>query len=72
VVQRAPGEVVRDRILLEAMRSLTYTSAGITQISDHLGFDDPAYFSRFFKQRVGMTASAFRRNNAWLQTSTHV
>lgn len=69
VLQRAPAEVVRDRVLLEAMRSLTYTSAGISQISDHLGFEDPAYFSRFFKQRVGMTASAFRHNNAWLQKS---
>ena len=66
VLQRAPGEAVRDRILLEAMRSLTYTSASISQISEHLGFDDPAYFSRFFKQRVGITASVFRRDNAWL------
>ncbi|MDR3400999.1 MAG: helix-turn-helix domain-containing protein, partial [Chthoniobacter sp.] len=65
----APGEVVRDRLLLEAMRSLTYTSAGIGQIAEHLGFADPAYFSRFFKQRVGMTASAFRRDKAWFQTS---
>lgn len=69
VLLRAPGEVLRDRILLEAMRSLTYTSASVSQISGHLGFDDPAYFSRFFKQRVGITASAFRRNNAWLQRS---
>lgn len=69
VLQKAPAEVVHDRLLLEAMRALTYTSAGIGQISDHLGFDDPAYFSRFFKQRVGLTASAFRRSNAWLQSS---
>ena len=69
VLLKAPGEVVRDRLLLEAMRSLTYTSAGIGQIAEHLGFADPAYFSRFFKQRIGMTASAFRRDNAWFQTS---
>ena len=41
VLQRAPGEAVRDRILLEAMRSLTYTSASISQISVSANFGAP-------------------------------
>ncbi|NBC36053.1 helix-turn-helix domain-containing protein [Novosphingobium sp. FSY-8] len=66
VLDKPPGEVVLDRILLEAMRSLTYTAAGVSQIAASLGFADAAYFARFFKGRTGMTASAFRDSRAWL------
>lgn len=62
---RAPGEVVLDRVLLEAMRSLTYSTAPVSQIAGDLGFADSAYFARFFKTRSGMTASAFRRTRGW-------
>lgn len=62
---RAPRELVLDRLLLEAMRLLTYTAASIGRIADELGFTDPAYFARFFKQRSGMTAGTFRRTKAW-------
>lgn len=64
---KPPGEVVLDRVLLEAMRCLTYTGAGVAQVADELGFADPAYFARFFKARTGMTATAFRRERAWLR-----
>ena len=63
---RAPGEVVLDRVLLEAMRSLTYSAASVSQIAGDLGFADSAYFARFFKARSGVTAGAFRRQRGWL------
>lgn len=66
IADKAPGELLLDRVLLEAMRALTYTRAGVGQIADDLGFADPAYFARFFKGRTGMTASAFRSQRAWL------
>ena len=66
VMDRAPGEVVQERMLLEAMRLLTYTASSVGQISERLGFADPAYFARFFKARTGNTASAFRQQRAWL------
>lgn len=62
---KAPGEVIHARLLLEAMRYLTYSSASISQISGKLGFADPAYFARFFKGKTGRTASEFRRERAW-------
>ncbi len=62
---KAPGEILRERLLLEAMRYLTFTSAGIAQISDELGFSDPAYFARFFRQRTGTSASSFRKERGW-------
>ena len=63
---RAPGEVVLDRVLLEAMRALTYSSSVVSEIAHDLGFADPAYFARFFRQRTGATASRFRRERLWL------
>lgn len=63
---KSPWHFVLDRLLLEAMRSLTYSTATVSQIAASLGFSDPAYFSRFFKSRSGMTASEFRIRGTWL------
>ncbi len=66
VLDKPPGAVVQDRLLLEAMRQLTYSSANVSQISGSLGFSDPAYFARFFKTKTGMTATRFRKQRVWL------
>lgn len=60
VTGRPPGRIALDRLLREAMRALSYTTANISEISDDLGFSDPAYFARIFRKHVGVTASAFR------------
>ncbi|WP_249671968.1 helix-turn-helix domain-containing protein [Pseudomonas abieticivorans] len=54
-------QVIHQRQLLEAKRSLTYTTMTINQVSDSLGFADPAYFSRFFRRLAGVTPKAFRQ-----------
>ncbi len=64
-LNKAPGEILRERLLLEAMRYLTFTSTSISQIADELGFSDPAYFARFFKHRTGIPASRFRSERGW-------
>jgi AraC family transcriptional activator of pobA len=46
--------------LAEAKRALLYTEQPISEIAYGLGFEDPAYFSRFFSRRTGRTPSAFR------------
>lgn len=46
--------------LAEAKRALLYTEQPISEIAYSLGFEDPAYFSRFFTRRTGRTPSAFR------------
>jgi AraC family transcriptional regulator, transcriptional activator of pobA len=53
--------IVHDRLILEAKRSLAYTSAPVVDIASDLGFRDAAYFSKFFASQVGDTPSAFRR-----------
>jgi AraC family transcriptional activator of pobA len=54
------GELVQERMALEAQRHLIYTSASVSMIAYELGFKDPAYFSRFFKRRCGQTPGDFR------------
>jgi len=64
VTGKPPTRLVHDRLLLEAKRSLTYTNMTIAETAYDLGFSDPAYFSRFFSERVGESPAAFRRRTA--------
>jgi AraC family transcriptional activator of pobA len=60
VTEQSPMQLVHARILLEAKRQLLYTSMTVSEIAYGLGFDDPAYFTRFFSQRTGISPRAFR------------
>lgn len=54
------ARVIQDRLMIEARRDLVYTAMTISQISFRLGFSDPAYFSRFFAKRAGVSPSDYR------------
>ncbi|MGG5870800.1 helix-turn-helix domain-containing protein [Pseudomonas peli] len=54
-------QLINQRLLLEAKRCLVYTAMTVNQISDSLGFSEPAYFSRFFKRGCGLSPKAFRQ-----------
>jgi AraC family transcriptional activator of pobA len=54
-------EVLQERMLLEARRRLIYISAPVSQLAYELGFQDAAYFCRFFKKHSGVTPTEFRR-----------
>lgn len=53
--------IIHERLLLEVKRNLVYTSMSIAEISYAAGFADPAYFTRFFKQRAGVGPKEYRR-----------
>jgi AraC family transcriptional regulator, transcriptional activator of pobA len=55
-----PIQLLHARILLEAKRQLVYTVAPVTEVAYTLGFDDPAYFTRFFTRRVGVCPRRYR------------
>ena len=57
---RSAARVIQDRLMIEARRDLVYTAMSISQISFRLGFTDPAYFSRFFARRAGVSPSDYR------------
>jgi AraC family transcriptional activator of pobA len=61
VTGHPPTHIVHDRLVLEARRSLLYTNMTIAETAYDLGFSDPAYFSRFFSERVGMSPAEFRK-----------
>jgi AraC family transcriptional regulator, transcriptional activator of pobA len=44
----------------EGCRLLVYTRLPIQGVAYHLGFDDPAYFSRAFRRQIGMSPGAYR------------
>jgi len=56
----SPLALLNARRLLEAKRSLLYTGMSVGLIAEACGFPDPAYFSRFFTQRTGMSPMAYR------------
>ncbi|MDX8434551.1 MULTISPECIES: helix-turn-helix domain-containing protein [Mesorhizobium] len=54
-------EAIGDRRLVEAKRLLLFTIRTVEDIAYETGFNDPAYFSRFFRQAVGVSPAAWRR-----------
>lgn len=54
-------DLLHERLGLEARRLLAYTPATVADVARELGFDDPAYFSRFFARRVGCSPQAWRQ-----------
>lgn len=66
-VQRLIGktakELIQSRITTEAKRLLLHSDNSAKEIAYHLGFNDPAYFSRFFKKCTGISISAFRKTH---------
>jgi AraC family transcriptional activator of pobA len=61
VTHRSPIKLLQDRLLLEAKRVLLYSNMSIAEAGYHLGFGDPAYFTRFFTKCTGMSPRKFRR-----------
>lgn len=57
---RTPTEIIRDRVVLEAKRDLRYTAKTIKEIAFELGFEDPAYFTRYFKKAAGESPQTYR------------
>jgi AraC-like DNA-binding protein len=55
-----PKRIIEEHLCLEAKRLLRHSDLSVKQISYRLGFEDPAYFSRFFKKRTSMAPSTFR------------
>jgi len=60
VLGKSPKEFINDRILLEVKRLLVHTNLSIKEIGQDLGFEDPAYFVRYFKKNTETTPVEFR------------
>ncbi|MBB5577294.1 MULTISPECIES: helix-turn-helix domain-containing protein [Rhizobium] len=63
VFGRSVKELLLERRLLEAKRLLMFTVRPVEDIGREIGFEDPAYFSRFFRKRIGEAPAAWRRRH---------
>lgn len=59
---RTAGELIAERLLLEAKRRLVFTDASVGEIGYALRFSSASYFTRFFTKLTGETPRAFREN----------
>ncbi|HWL52038.1 MAG TPA: AraC family transcriptional regulator [Chthoniobacteraceae bacterium] len=58
--QSLQAYITRNRFL-RACELLRSSALNMAQVSEAAGFRDPSYFTRFFRQRQGMTPLAYRR-----------
>jgi AraC-like DNA-binding protein len=58
---RSAGQVIRDKILLEAKRLMVNVDLSISEIAYKLNFTDNSYFTKFFKKYTGLTPQEFRK-----------
>ncbi len=56
----SPMSLVNDHLIREAQRDLVYSGMTIKQIAHALGFEDAAYFSRYFRKQTGATPTEFQ------------
>ncbi len=59
---KTSSELLHERMIIEAKRYLIYMEMSVAEVGYELGFDDPAYFSRFFSQRTGQAPGAYRKS----------
>ena len=57
-----PSDFIKNRILLEAKRMLIYTDFTVKEIAFDLGFNDPAYFTRFFTKAISKSPLQFKKD----------
>lgn len=57
------GELIRNRVIDETKKLLYSSSISGKEIAFQLGFEDPAYFSRFFRKYTGLTLKEFREHS---------
>ena len=57
---RTAKDLISDHLLAHAKQLLNDEALTVTMISQHLGFEYPQHFVRFFKSHTGKTPSAYR------------
>lgn len=56
-----PSDFIKNRIILEAKRKLIYTEHSVKHIGYDLGFNDSAYFTRFFTKATSKSPLQFKK-----------
>lgn len=64
VAEATPTRIIQDRRLLEAKRLMLYSNMTVAETAYYLGFEDPAYFTRFFTKSCAVSPRRFRQSRA--------
>lgn len=62
LIGQTPGEMVTDFRLKKAAMYLEKTNEAISDVALKTGFDDPVYFTRLFKAKLGVPPSKYRED----------
>lgn len=54
------GQMIKNRVILEAQRLLLHTTLSVTEISYELGFSDNSHFGKYFKSATKYSPNEYR------------
>lgn len=57
---KSAEKLIQERLLLEIKRLLVYSDKPVKEICYELNFEDPAYFTRFFRKHAGVAPLKYR------------
>lgn len=60
VINQSTGDLITERILMEAKRLLIRKDITVAMVADELGYEDYSYFIRMFKKNTGLSPKEFQ------------
>ncbi|HEY9044767.1 MAG TPA: helix-turn-helix transcriptional regulator [Ohtaekwangia sp.] len=60
ITGRSAGQLIKNHLIKQATICLKHSSKSISEIAYRLGYDDPSYFTRYYKSQTGLTPAAYR------------
>ena len=64
-LNKTTTQIISERVMLEAKRLMVHSYNTLAEISEILGYEDYAHFSKVFKKKNGITPKSFKRNYSW-------
>jgi AraC family transcriptional regulator, transcriptional activator of pobA len=56
-------ELLQEKLIVETKRLLIHTNLTVSEISDMMNFDDQSYFTKYFKNKTGITPLQYRKQS---------
>ncbi len=60
-INKTTSQLISERIILEAKRLIVHSDNNLASIANTLEFSEYAYFSKFFKSKIGLTPMNFKK-----------
>ncbi|GGZ56567.1 AraC family transcriptional regulator [Mesonia mobilis] len=61
-LNKTTHQLIAERVILEAKRLIVHSQNPLARIAETLGFEDYAYFSRYFKKKTGTSPIDFKKS----------